>query len=67
MARRKKDELAQQLDKAKASGAYMVAVWKVQDGKVDLFRLSEKFPFVDIPTALELLTNDLEPVTLKDQ
>jgi len=50
------------------SGVYgTYEYWKVQDGKIDLFRLSEKFPFVDIPKALELLTNDLEPITLKKE
>lgn len=65
MAKRKTDDLAQRLQAAKSSGSYMVAVWKVHDGKIDLFRVTENFPFVEIPVALDMLRKDLEPITMK--
>jgi hypothetical protein len=54
------DELSKQIRTAKKAGAYMVAVWKVEDDRVHLFRMSNEFPFTEIPTALELLQNDFE-------
>jgi hypothetical protein len=64
MARRKKETLNTRLAAAKASASYMVAVWKVQDGKVELFRQTEGFPLADIPAALEMLQEDLKPITI---
>jgi ferric-dicitrate binding protein FerR (iron transport regulator) len=65
MPRRKKDELTQHLEAAREAGRYMVAVWSVKDGQVGLFRLTSEFPIQDIQTALDLLKNDLDPITIK--
>jgi hypothetical protein len=65
MKRATKDKVLDQYQKAKAAGKYMVAVWHVEDGKLNLFRLTNAFPFADIAEALDMLTQDLAPVTLK--
>lgn len=66
--RKKKDELTVALEAAKASGKYMVAVWRVADDKLELFRVTEGFPLADVPTALEMLKEDLKPMTIvKDE
>ena len=53
--RGKKDELKAAVTKAKLAGSYMAVVWSVQDGKVEMFRLTDNFPLGDIPVALDML------------
>jgi len=60
-AKRKKDELTQQIEAARTADRYMIAVWKVQDGKLDLFRVTQKFPIADFAEALAMLQRDLQP------
>lgn len=45
---------------AQRSGKFMVAVWRVEDGKVHLDRKTENFPTDDFGSALQLLRVELE-------
>ncbi len=63
--KRVRDKTADELGKAKAAGKYMVAVWTVADDTISMYRLTNQFPFADIPEALKMLEQDLAPITLK--
>ena len=65
--RKKKDELTVALEAAKASGKFMVAIWRVQDDKLELFRVTEGFPLADVPTALGMLKDDMAPLTIQKE
>lgn len=56
------DELFKQLQVAKTSGSYMVAIWKIKNNRLDLFRMTENFPCAEVLSALDLLYGNLEPL-----
>lgn len=53
------ENLEDALNAAMASENYLVAVWRVEDGRVYLFRESHGFPEDDFETAQVLLARDL--------
>jgi len=65
MAKTKKSPLDVELAKAKKTGKYMVAIWTIEDGKINLFRQTETYPIKDIQAALEMLKKNLEPISIK--
>ncbi len=46
--------------KAVESGSYMVAVWRIDGGKLNMFRKTEAFPVVEFSKAIEMLEADLK-------
>lgn len=48
------------LDAAVDADSYLLAVFSVANGQVNLYRLSHRFPVGDTPVALELLKRDLD-------
>jgi hypothetical protein len=60
MPSKQTDEVIKAYQDARTAPAWMVAVWSVKDGKVNLFRKTEAFPLADVPTALELLRQELD-------
>lgn len=54
------NSLDEEIEKAIESDVYMVAVWHVKDGRVNMFRLSQNFPFVEVPVAINLLKDDFD-------
>jgi hypothetical protein len=55
-------DLEEALNSALTCGRYLVAVWRVADGKVHLYREIDGFPAADLSIALELLANDVQPL-----
>jgi len=55
-----RSELNTSLREAERSDAYMVAVWRVENGRVVLFRYTRNFPFADLDGAVELLRENLD-------
>ena len=53
------NSLEDALNAASASARYLVAVWRLEDGVVYLYRESENFPHDEFPTAQALLQRDL--------
>lgn len=51
---------ASALRQAIDSGSYMVAVWRIEGGKLNLFRKTEAFPVVEFNKAIEMLEADLK-------
>ena len=51
--------LQSQLDRATESSRYMVAVWRVEDGQLKMYRVTENFPKADFDIAVEMLHRDL--------
>lgn len=52
-------QLALELERASASGHYMVAVWRVEAGQLHFWRLTREFPVADFDNAQMQLRNDL--------
>jgi hypothetical protein len=50
-----------QIDQAKRSGRWMVAIWRVEDGKVHLEKTRCDFPDADVPLAARLFLDDGKP------
>ena len=55
-------DLQSALAAARTSGRYLVAVWRVADDKVHLYREIDAFPLADLPIAFDLLVNDIQPL-----
>lgn len=53
-------EILQQLATAVEAGSWMVAVWRVADGKVHLDRTMINFPTGDLGMAVQLLGDNLK-------
>lgn len=52
-------DLRRALNSAVDADSYLIAVFSVANGQVQLFRRSHRFPLGDLPVAMELLQNDL--------
>lgn len=50
----------EELQKAEQAGRYMVAIWRVEEGKLQLYRMTENFPVVDFENAINLLRENIE-------
>jgi len=55
---RKKNPLNEELSKAKKN-SHMIAIWRIEDGQVHLYRVTHNFPVADLLTAIDLLEKDL--------
>lgn len=49
--------------KAEASGSYMLAIWYIADGRLHLFRKTQKFPDADLLLAVDLLRDNLRELS----
>lgn len=56
------ESLEDALNAAMALGCYLVAVWRVENGRVHLYRELQGFPEGDLETAQDLLSSDLAAV-----
>ena len=52
--------LAQKFKQAKASGKWMVAIWRVSDGQLHLDRMAVNFPRGDIDAAMQLIVANVQ-------
>lgn len=55
-------ELQEHLQKAKESGISMIAIWRIEDGRIHLHRQMRNFPLAEIQGALDLLDKDVQGV-----
>ena len=53
------NNLEDALNAAMASDCYLVAIWRIENGIVHLYRETESFPHEDFENAQELLRRDL--------
>lgn len=65
MANENYRELIEQLKLARENGAYMMCVFRIENGRLKLYRQTQNFPMGDIKTAIKMLTEDLEGVRNK--
>lgn len=55
ISRKLREQLA-----AAENGLFMVAIWRIEDGKIVLYRQTQNFPKLDFDSALALLREDLD-------
>lgn len=53
-------ELIANLEKAMATGQWLVVICRVEGGKVHLERTANRFPVSDIDTAMQLIVQDAQ-------
>jgi hypothetical protein len=55
-------ELQDQIQQAKEAGVFMIAIWRVDDGKIYMHRQMRNFPLAEVMGAMELLERDLQSI-----
>ncbi|MBV9124098.1 MAG: hypothetical protein JO112_12130 [Planctomycetes bacterium] len=53
-------DLVAELERTLTASRHMVAFWRVEEGKIRLWRRTENFPVADFGAALDLLRAELE-------
>ncbi len=57
--KRIKSELDQEIERARTAGKFMVAIWTIEDEKLNLYRMTENFPVIEFIQSIKLLNDNL--------